>query len=244
MGTEILKTFSHLQNELEEAKNSLKGVDANIKRLIGRDPSELQRPGTKRPLDEKNARQPFSKFGRFENNELPKPRNRSAVSVFKRLSEKVPDEPIAPPSKGLISKVIAAPKEVPSRQEMLDKQSKDTKYKERNRRMFGALLGTLQKFQQDECKLKKKVFVMFSTGCLLVSPKLVRVEQWGLGESVLYFCERKYKAVLPSTAAFCCVFVRHRVIFKICQFGTSLIFSLFISDAETVQMPFHRKFNI
>lgn len=156
MGTEILKTFSHLQNELEEAKNSLKGVDANIKRLIGRDPSELQRPGTKRPLDEKNARQPFSKFGRFENNELPKPRNRSAVSVFKRLSEKVPDEPIAPPSKGLISKVIAAPKEVPSRQEMLDKQSKDTKYKERNRRMFGALLGTLQKFQQDECKLKKK----------------------------------------------------------------------------------------
>ncbi|XP_066244918.1 pinin [Euwallacea similis] len=161
MGTEILKTFSHLQSELEEAKSSLKGVDENIKRLIGRDPSELPpRPGLKRPLDEKNGRQPFNKFGRFEGsdrrNDAPKRRNPNAISVFDRLSDKVPDEPIAPPSKGLISKVIAAPKEIPSRQEMLDKQNKDEKFKARNRRMFGALLGTLQRFQQEECKLKKR----------------------------------------------------------------------------------------
>lgn len=41
MGTEILKSFGVLQSELEQAKDSLKGVDENIKRLIGRDPSDV-----------------------------------------------------------------------------------------------------------------------------------------------------------------------------------------------------------
>lgn len=159
MATEILKSFSHLQSELEEARSSLKGVDENIKRLIGRDPSDLPpRQIQKRPLDDKNSRQPFSKFGRgFENDDISKRRNPNAISVFKRLSDKVIEEPVKAPSRGIISKVIAAPKEVPSRQAVLDKQNKDEKFKARNRRMFGALLGTLQRFQQDECKLKKRV---------------------------------------------------------------------------------------
>ncbi|KAL1512655.1 hypothetical protein ABEB36_002214 [Hypothenemus hampei] len=157
MATEILKSFSHLQNELEEAKSSLKGVDENIKRLIGRDPSEIPtRIGQKRPVDEKNARPPQSKFTRGFDNEQTRRRNPNSVSVFKRLSEKVVDDPVDLPSRGLISKVIPAPKEIPSRQDVLDKQNKDERFKERNRRMFGALLGTLQKFQQEESKLKKK----------------------------------------------------------------------------------------
>jgi len=159
MATEILKSFSHLQNELEEAKSSLKGVDENIKRLIGRDPSELApRPGQKRPniLDEKSTRLGPKVIRKgFENDDIPKRRNPNTVSVFKRLSEKVYDEPIKT-QRGVISKVIAAPKEIPSRQDVLDKQNKDEKFKARNRRMFGALLGTLQRFQQEESKLKKK----------------------------------------------------------------------------------------
>lgn len=160
MATEILKSFSHLQSELEEAKSSLKGVDENIKRLIGRDPSELApRPGQKRPniQDDKNARQGPKLIRRgFENDDIPKRRNPNSVSVFKRLSDKVYEEPIKTQPKGLISKVIPAPKEIPSRQDVLDKQNKDEKFKARNRRMFGALLGTLQRFQQEETKLKKK----------------------------------------------------------------------------------------
>ncbi|XP_050301601.1 pinin [Anthonomus grandis grandis] len=158
MATEILKSFSHLQSELEEARSSLKGVDENIKKLIGRDPNEITpRQPIKRTLEEPKTRQSFSKFTRYESDDSPKPRrNQSSLSVFKRLSDKVPDDHVRLPSKGLISKVIAAPKEVPSRQAVLDKQNKDVKFKERNRRMFGALLGTLQRFQQEETKLKKK----------------------------------------------------------------------------------------
>jgi pinin len=36
-------------------------------------------------------------------------------------------------------------------------QRQDRSGRERNRRMFGALLGTLQRFKQDETKLKEKV---------------------------------------------------------------------------------------
>ncbi|KAJ8941916.1 hypothetical protein NQ318_013249 [Aromia moschata] len=144
MGTEILKSFGSLQSELEQAKNSLKGVDANIKRLIGRDPSELSaRPNQKRI-------QP--------NDEPPSKRRNSNVSVFKRLSERlVPDDDVHHgPQKQIISKVIVTPKEIPSREEALEAQNKDEKFKARNRRMFGALLGTLQKFQQEETKLKPR----------------------------------------------------------------------------------------
>ncbi|CAG9765902.1 unnamed protein product [Ceutorhynchus assimilis] len=152
MATETLESFNHLQSKLEEAKNSLKGVDENIKRLIGRDPSDLPpRPGQKRPLDDKHVRQPFSKFSRNFENDVVAVKKRNPISVFKRLSERVSDEPLKPSSK-----VIAAPKEIPSRQDVLDKQNKDEKFKARNRRMFGALIGTLQRFQQEESKQKRK----------------------------------------------------------------------------------------
>ncbi|XP_025834673.1 pinin-like, partial [Agrilus planipennis] len=158
MGTEILKSFGALQSELEQARSSLKGVDENIKRLIGRDPSEfVNRPGNKRVLNDDRARLRGNKTRNvnLENNEPTVKRKKE--SVFKRLSEKpTPYEELSQAQKGLISKVIVTPREVPSRQEALAAQSKDVKSKERNRRMFGALLGTLQKFQQEETKLKQR----------------------------------------------------------------------------------------
>lgn len=177
MGTEILKSFGTLQSELEHAKDSLKGVDENIKRLIGRDPSELPpRPTIKRgvpPVIEERSRPRTGRNRNFshENDEPPNKRRGSSgtISVFKRLSERpnhYEDEihhQQQQPQKQMISKVIVTPKELPSRQEALEAQSKDEKSKARNRRMFGALLGTLQKFQQEETKLKQKVshFVYF-----------------------------------------------------------------------------------
>lgn len=163
MTTEILKSFGTLQSELEQAKSVLKGVDENIKRLIGRDPSELaSRPPLKRgaPIDDNRNRHLSvrSKNLNHENDE-PQTKRKSGVSVFKRLSERPShyEEETQQPQKQLISKVIVTPKEIPSRQEALAAQNKDVKFKERNRRMFGALLGTLQKFQQEETKLKSKV---------------------------------------------------------------------------------------
>ena len=44
--------------------------------------------------------------------------------------------------------------EVKSREEKIEEQKTDTKVVARNRRMFGALVGTLQKFNKEEIKKK------------------------------------------------------------------------------------------
>lgn len=57
------------------------------------------------------------------------------------------------------SRVIATPREIPSRQEVIRRERIDERSRQRNKRMFGALLGTLQKFRQEETKLKAKVYI-------------------------------------------------------------------------------------
>merc|ERR1712106_715879 len=52
---------------------------------------------------------------------------------------------------GVMSRVV---KEVKSREETLEEQKSDKKVVDRNRRMFGALVGTLQKFNKEEIKKK------------------------------------------------------------------------------------------
>lgn len=168
MAMEIAEVLNYgsLQSELEQAKNSLKGFDESIKRLIGRDPSELiPRQAHKRNVqnDESRNKQRTSsnnkKRSLVHDSDEPAAKRRSSSSVFNRLSERSNqyEEETEHPQKQLISKVIVTPKEVPSRQEALAAQNSDLKFKERNRRMFGALLGTLQKFQQEETKLKSRV---------------------------------------------------------------------------------------
>lgn len=56
----------------------------------------------------------------------------------------------------LQSRVVSSGKEK-SREEVLAEQRSDKKGRDRNKRMFGALLGTLQRFKQEETKLKEKV---------------------------------------------------------------------------------------
>lgn len=41
MGTEILQSFDHLQDELERARSNLKGLNENIRRIIGREPPDI-----------------------------------------------------------------------------------------------------------------------------------------------------------------------------------------------------------
>lgn len=55
--------------------------------------------------------------------------------------------------------MIATPREIPSRQEVIRRERVDERSRQRNKRMFGALLGTLQKFRQEETKLKAKVLL-------------------------------------------------------------------------------------
>lgn len=81
-------------------------------------------------------------------------------SVFSRLSGPPPRHHhnhnagnIEEPKPKLNSRVI---REMPTRQEIVEAQGTDAASKARNRRMFGSLLGTLQKFCQEESRLKPK----------------------------------------------------------------------------------------
>lgn len=77
--------------------------------------------------------------------------NPETKSVFSRLS--------GPPSRDeemkpkINSRVI---RELPTREEIVNAQGSDAASRARNRRMFGSLLGTLQKFCQEESRLKPK----------------------------------------------------------------------------------------
>lgn len=57
----------------------------------------------------------------------------------------------------MLSQVVSAVKETKSRNEALEEQPPDEKSKARNRRMFGIILGTLQKFQSEESQRKQTV---------------------------------------------------------------------------------------
>jgi len=97
--------------------------------------------------------------------------NSGRISAKDRLGTVVTDEPQKPikeeyedddldddptPKKALQSQVILSSKIMKSRTEVLAAQQGDQVTKERNRRMFGSLLGTLQRFKKEETQLKDK----------------------------------------------------------------------------------------
>ncbi|XP_012280202.1 pinin [Orussus abietinus] len=161
-----------LEAELEAARDGLRGLDRNIRKILGRDlpdgENQIQpspRISQKRPLQEDRRRTVVD----FTNNEGPgnKRRWQSGIgepkTVFSRLSARVPsnaddsadeDDTVVKPA--VSSRVIATPREIPSRQEVIRRERVDERSRQRNKRMFGALLGTLQKFRQEETKLKAK----------------------------------------------------------------------------------------
>ncbi|XP_033316474.1 pinin [Bombus bifarius] len=162
-----------LEAQLEAARDGLRGLDRSIRKILGRDLPDgengpLQPPprlSQKRPLQEDRRRV----VSDFVNNELPGGKRRwqgsngEPKTVFSRLSARVPsnnddsadeDDNVIKPA--VSSRVIATPREIPSRQEVIRRERIDERSRQRNKRMFGALLGTLQKFRQEETKLKAK----------------------------------------------------------------------------------------
>ncbi|XP_035733292.1 pinin-like isoform X1 [Vespa mandarinia] len=163
-----------LEAQLEAARDGLRGLDRSIRKILGRDlpdgengpiqppPSRLSQ---KRPLQEDRRRV----VSDFVNNEIPGAKRRWQASngepktVFSRLSARVPstaddsaDEDDTAIKPAVSSRVIATPREIPSRQEVIRRERIDERSRQRNKRMFGALLGTLQKFRLEETKLKAK----------------------------------------------------------------------------------------
>lgn len=169
MATDIIKGYSHLQQELNRARDNLKGLNENIRKIIGRDPSTTEQytggnssfgtysrnesrkrgfESTRRPGDQPQDRR-FSDGNGGTPNAAKRRAVGETISVFSRLS--------GPPSRDveprIHSRVI---KEQPTRQEIVAAQGSDEQSRARNRRIFGSLLGTLQKFTQEESKLKSK----------------------------------------------------------------------------------------
>ncbi|XP_045164381.2 pinin-like [Mercenaria mercenaria] len=171
-----LRGVNLLQNELERAKESLKDVDENIKKLTGRDPT-IQRPqrrvslGSSEPRGGKSvgAERIFNLARRgiqiTPDDEGPR---RRAGGAFSRLGPRPGgrdrggrgrdsgDEEDSRNRPAVQSSVIATPKEDRSRQNSIEEQARDRKGQARNRRMFGLLLGTLQKFKDESKESKEK----------------------------------------------------------------------------------------
>lgn len=199
MASTIMKFYGSLKAELDRAKEDLKEVEENIKKIIGRDPNEgpPSRLALKRTVNmienrnngeekdgmvwrsdadfvmkgrntasTRNWQDPESRLGRVdEDRPSVKRRLGDPKAVFSRLSgpprgrqEQLSgnDDGFTLNKPAVPSQVIVTPREIPSRQEVLAAQGCDESSRARNRRMFGALLGTLQKFRQEESRLKDK----------------------------------------------------------------------------------------
>ncbi|XP_035780195.1 pinin-like [Anopheles albimanus] len=188
MATEVAKGCSDLLQELDRARSNLKGLNENIRRIIGRDPSGPDQYNNARNTGyNNNAGGPNGGNnvvgGSFETRKRHSagfepsvgpgggqrrdqewrnsdggqhPAKRRAIgetkSVFSRLSGPPNREPEYEKPR-IFSRVI---KEQPSKEEVVAAQGSDERSRARNRRIFGSLLGTLQKFSQEESKLKSK----------------------------------------------------------------------------------------
>ncbi|XP_052274153.1 pinin-like [Dreissena polymorpha] len=169
-----------LLSELEKAKESLKGVDENIKKLTGRDPtlqwtSPPQRRVSVGAVEQGvgNSRAAESRIFSLARRGIvqadPGPRPRRGGGAFSRLGPRPGgrgnrlqqhdsgDEEDTRGRPALQSSVVATPvREERSRKMSIEEQNTDRKGQARNRRMFGLLLGTLQKFKDESKESKEK----------------------------------------------------------------------------------------
>ncbi|CAG7675608.1 unnamed protein product [Allacma fusca] len=183
MATDVISSLAgSLDAEIEKARENLKGVDSNIKKLFGKDVSEFnsfskfgRRGGhpqeyTEAPHEHPNTFAPNrghrrrDEFERHEDEPGEKRRRVEGrpppVVIGPRLrprfdAEEEYDQGHGNLGRRLQSRIVSSTREK-SRDEVLAEQSKDKIGIARNRRMFGALLGTLHRFKQEETKLKTK----------------------------------------------------------------------------------------
>ncbi|KAG6442105.1 hypothetical protein O3G_MSEX002123 [Manduca sexta] len=164
MGTEVAISFSALRAQLENEKSTLYKIDENIKKIVqttGRFNNDRfnqsgdyarsgNRLGGRPPYPAENA-------NNYKNEEHFNKR-KETKTVFSRLSARVNDsdgEEEGPGNKR--ARVPSAVcRELPTRAAVLRAQGDDEQARTRNRRIFGSLLGTLQKFKQEEIVLQTK----------------------------------------------------------------------------------------
>jgi len=162
-----MASVAALQRDLELAREGLKSVDENIKKLTGRDPSEFRpaagrRVMLKRDFSERNMGQgPAAKrhdstgaqgrlWSRVVTTRTSQDRNRPSS----RLDSEGEEEEDDADKPAIQSSVVATPTPSRLKRDVITKT--DDKTKSRNKRMFGMLLGTLQKFKDDSAQKTDK----------------------------------------------------------------------------------------
>ncbi|CAB3248587.1 unnamed protein product [Arctia plantaginis] len=163
MGTEVAISFSSLRTQLENEKSSLFKIDENIKKIVqttGRFNDRFNSSGEyPRGNNRTGGRNAFlDGANNFKNEDQFAKRKHETKTVFSRLSARVHDsdgEEDGPGNKR--ARVPSAVcRELPTRAAVLRAQGDDEQARTRNRRIFGSLLGTLQKFKQEEIGLQTK----------------------------------------------------------------------------------------
>lgn len=167
MATDVYKGYSDLVQDLNKARDNLKGLNENIRKIIGRDPSTTEQYNTgnsfgayTRNETKKRGSSGFEirrtdqdrRYSDASHNASKRRAMGETKSVFSRLSGP-PNRDVEYEKPRVYSRVI---KEQPTRQEVVAAQGCDEQSRARNRRIFSSLLGTLQKFSQEESKLKSK----------------------------------------------------------------------------------------
>ncbi|CAH2044913.1 unnamed protein product, partial [Iphiclides podalirius] len=164
MGTEIAISFNSLRTQLENERSSLFKIDENIKKIVqtsGRFPNDRFNPAGHyaRGGQQLGGRNSFADFKNHKNEEqLFGKRKTETKTVFSRLSARQPDSDGEDDAPGIKRAKVpsAVSRELPTRAAVLRAQGGDEQARTRNRRIFGSLLGTLQKFKQEEIVLQTK----------------------------------------------------------------------------------------
>ncbi|XP_041968853.1 pinin [Aricia agestis] len=167
MGTEIAVSFSTLRAQLENEKSSLFKIDENIKKIVqttGRFNNDRFNAtgdysrGAPRLGGRNSYPDASNNYNNYKNDEQFNKRKHETKTVFSRLSARVNDsdgEEDGPGAKR-VRMPSAVSRELPTRAAVLRAQGDDEQARTRNRRIFGSLLGTLQKFKQEEIVLQTK----------------------------------------------------------------------------------------
>ncbi|KAH8292564.1 hypothetical protein KR044_000735, partial [Drosophila immigrans] len=147
-----------LEAKLNCARQSLTTLNDNIRRFVGRGLKDsriwfdrLDKYCSDNGTPKRNEQNPEKNVQRKDAALRTKRRIHVSKTVTNRLS-KEEDSSIWLPTPRINSRVI---RELPSREEIVEAQGIDSESRARNRRMFGSLLGTLQKFCQEESRLRK-----------------------------------------------------------------------------------------
>ncbi|XP_013773668.1 pinin-like [Limulus polyphemus] len=162
-----------IQFAYDEAKKRLENVEEDIRKITGREPpTEFRKrdsrfedgpPSKKRIISSafrrlgshKEDSRDISRTQDHQNNSSTAPRELGTQKQdLQDEGSGEEDEPTTKPS--LQSSVVATVTSVRTRKATLEAQKGDRKNMERNRRMFGMILGTLQKFQREESSRKEQ----------------------------------------------------------------------------------------